>query len=454
MMKLTQVKLISKLKRRLQSLGFTYFKETGVTGTFKMKVDDNLYLTLSLTIDRWYDSMFTGEYSLSLTTRWGYTIGDIPRDSYKRISYVLTDEERTRYSKEENPNVKELWWDGMDEADVNSFLEIVELTYKRFSSDSDLVKRIRQSNDAKLLAKLSQETIDCVNKGDFAQDLECQPDKEIDSIPFEWFKAAETVLKQNGSTLHETNVIQLASDAYRRSVLDGCVELKQKKYPSASKAFADNVVVKKSISSEEKKKIEDAARRKIGKRYGFKQSSWSNWMIKDGYFFYVSHVDFGNVSFYVKPCYYDDLIWNDVKVNDWNSPDSYRAIASDAPAFLLFEQDVPLIKNNDFTMENCEMVWNKVFKCLQEQMETFLLKNPDVESFTLENNDSVGLSENVDLARMLEMLYRKMYEDALALACSLIEKGENGGKTWVYGDSTKSLYDYVVDCCRSHLAHA
>lgn len=453
-MKLTSAKLISKLKRRLQSMGFTYFKETGVTGSFKMKVNSNLYLTLSLTIDRWNDSMFTGEYSLSLTTRWGYTIGDIPRDSYKRISYVLSDEERARYSKEENPNVKDLWWNGMDEADVNSFLEIVELTYKRFSSDSDLVKRILQSNDAKMLAKLSQETIDCVNKGNFAQDLECQPNKEIDFIPFEWFKAAETVLKQNGSTLHEANVIQLASDAYRRSVLDGCVEMKRGKTSSVSKAFADNVVVKKSISSEEKQKIEDAARRKIGKRYGFKQSSWSNWMIKDGYFFYASHVDFGKVSFYVKPCYYDDLIWNDVKRENWNCPDSYRAIASYAPAFLLSKRDIPLIKNNDFTMENCEMVWNKVFKEAQEQMETFLLKNPDVESFTLENNDSVGLSENVDLARMLEMLYRKRYEDALALACSLIEKGENGGKTWVYGDSTKSLYDYVVDCCRSHLAHA
>ena len=453
-MKLTSAKLISKLKRRLQSLGFTYFKETGVTGTFKMKIDGDLYLTLSLTVSRWYDSMFTGEYSLSLTTRWGYTIGNIPRDSYKRISYVLSDEERTRYSKEENPNVKDLWWDGMDEADVNSFLEIVELTYKRFSSDSDLVKRIRQSDEAKKLAKQSQETIDCVNKGNFAQDLECQPNKEIDFIPFEWFKAAETVLRQNGSTLHEAGVIVLASDAYRRSVLDGSVELKRKKSPSATKAFADNVVVKKSISLEEKKKIEDAARRKIGKQYGFKQSSWSNWMIKDGYFFYASHVDFGKVSFYVKPCYYDDLIWNDVKVNDWNSPDSYRAIASYAPAFLLFEQDIPLIKNNDFTMENCEMVWDKVFKEAQERMETFLSKNPDVESFTFEDHDSAGLSENVDLARMLEMLYRKRFGDALAFAISLIEKGENGGRTWVYGDSTKSLYDYVVDCCRSHLAHA
>lgn len=453
-MKLTSAKLISKLKRRLQSMGFMYFKETGVTGTFKMKVNSNLYLTLSLTIDRWYDSMFTGEYSLSLTTRWGYTIGDIPRDSYKRISYILSDEERVHYSKEENPHVKDLWWDGMDEADVNSFLEIVELTYKRFSSDSDLVKRIHQSNDAKMLAKLSQETIDCVNKGDFAQDLECQPNKEIDFIPFEWFKAAETVLKQNGSTLHETGVIVLASDAYRRSVLDGCVELKRGKTSSVSKAVAENVVAEKTITPKEIQKIEDAARRKIGKQYGFKQSSWSNWMIKDGYFFYVSHVDFGKVSFYVKPCYYDDLIWNDVKRENWNCPDSYRTIASYAPAFLLFEQDIPLKKNNDFTMEKCEIVWNKVFKDAQEQMKTFLSKNPDVELFTLEGNDSIGLSKNVDLARMLEMLYRKRYEDALALAISLIEKGENGGRTWVYGDSTKSIYDYIVDCCRSHLAHA
>ena len=177
-------------------------------------------------------------------------------------------------------------------------------------------------------------------------------------------------------------------------------------------------------------------------------------MIKDGYFFYASHVDFGKVSFYVKPCYYDDLIWNDVKRENWNCPDSYRAIASYAPAFLLSKRDIPLIKNNDFTMENCEMVWNKVFKDAQEQMKTFLSKHPDVESFTLEDNDSVDLSENVDLARMLEMLYRKRFGDALAFAISLIEKGENGGRTWVYGDSTKSIYDYIVDCCRSHLAHA
>lgn len=448
-MKLTKEKLISILKSKLKSLGFTYFKETGETGTFKMKVDDKLYLTLSLTISHWYDSQFTGEYTLAPTTRWGYALGGKPWLSYERISYALTDEERAHYAKEENPNVKDLWWDGMDETDVNSFLEVVELTYKRFSSNPKLIQQILQSDIAKRMAKLSQETIESVGKGNFCQELECQPDKEVDGVPFEWFKAAETVLRKNGSTLHEANVIELASDAYRQSVLDGRVELVQKK--TSSQTISDNMVEKKSLSSKEKAKIEDTARKSAGKRYGFRQSSWCNWLIRDGYFFYALHVGFGSVSFYVKPCYYDDLMWNDINKPNWNTSDSYRAICSDTPGFLLFKRDIPLIKNNDFTAENCERVWNDVFKETQQQMNAFLTKNPDVDLFTLEGDDLAGSSENVDLARMLEMLYRKRYEDALMLATSLIEKGETGGKAWIRGEKTITLYDYVADYCRSKI---
>ena len=41
-----------------------------------------------------------------------------------------------------------------------------------------------------------------------------------------------------------------------------------------------------------KEKLDNDARRKVGKQYGFKQSSWCNWLIKDGYFFYIVHGTF------------------------------------------------------------------------------------------------------------------------------------------------------------------
>ena len=80
----------------------------------------------------------------------------------------------------------------------------------------------------------------------------------------------------------------------------------------------------------EKERIDNMARRKIGKQYGFKQSSWCNWMIKERYFFYIEHDTLAkNADLYVKPCYYDDLLWLITSEDTLKKfPDSYRANGS------------------------------------------------------------------------------------------------------------------------------
>ncbi len=221
-MKLTKKILISKLKPRLESLGFIYFQNSKslYQGTFIMKVDENMFLTLSLIIDRYYDSKFTGTYYLSPTTNAGTTWGDIPKDSDQRPGYILTEEEFLKYSKDGNLIARDIWFDGFDDDESNTFVEIISLTYKRFSSDIELRNRINQSKDVQLLSKLAQETIEIATKGLFAGELEFIPEKELDGIPINWFEGAETVIRKEHYYLNKNTVVILASDAYRQFVLN------------------------------------------------------------------------------------------------------------------------------------------------------------------------------------------------------------------------------------------
>lgn len=220
-MKLTKKKLISIVKKRLEKIGFTYFQDSifQTQGTFIIKLNEKLFLTLTLTIHRYYDSLFSADYYLSPTTRSASVWGDIPCDSYERVSFVLTNEERVRYSNEVS-SVKDLWWDGFNDAEVDKFIEIVTLTYKRFPSNSDLIKRINQSNDVKKLAVFSHKTIETVKTRLFSPNLEYQPMKEVDGIPFDWFKAAETVIRNEEAILNINTVKKLAADAYRQFCLN------------------------------------------------------------------------------------------------------------------------------------------------------------------------------------------------------------------------------------------
>lgn len=135
-MKLSKAKLIKMVKASLEDLGYTEFKEStgGSQGLFVKDLGRGFYLTLGLTIHRYYDSAFTGDFYLSKTTRFASLWGDIPRESYERPSFLLTDEERSVYLEDEI-NVKaarDIWWDGSDENSVLDFLRVIEVTEPRF----------------------------------------------------------------------------------------------------------------------------------------------------------------------------------------------------------------------------------------------------------------------------------------------------------------------------------
>ena len=69
-MKLTKAKLIKAVKPKLESLGYTFIKDStsGAQGLFGKKIDSDMYLMLGLTIHRFYDDQFTGDFYLSTNT--------------------------------------------------------------------------------------------------------------------------------------------------------------------------------------------------------------------------------------------------------------------------------------------------------------------------------------------------------------------------------------------------
>lgn len=217
-MKLTKAKLIKALKPEMEKLGYHWFKDSisGAQGLFAKKVDDSLYLTVGLTIHRYYDDAFTADLYLSKTTNIYCTWGDIPKDCEERPGFLMTDEELAKY-KEDDYLIKDIWWSC--EKSLDDFIDAIRLYAPRMLDNEDLIRRIKSSKDVEELWIISSKIKQ--NVGNIpVTEFSFIPEKEIDNIPLEWFKAAEWTLRESGEYVNLHIVKLHASDAYRQYVLD------------------------------------------------------------------------------------------------------------------------------------------------------------------------------------------------------------------------------------------
>ena len=222
-MKLTKAKLIAKVKAPLEKLGYIFFKEliSSTQGFFSKKLDNGFYLTLGLTISRYIESNFTGTFYYSKTTRWAAVWDDIPEESYIRPGSIMSTEERKVYFDTENEQLRDFWWDGLDDSSVASFIEVIKLTESRFYEDQLLTKKIEDSLSVSQLKNYADEVkklVSDIEKLNFTYSY--LPDKEINGIPLRWFKASEYVLKKQNGILNKNTVKNLASDAFIQSTID------------------------------------------------------------------------------------------------------------------------------------------------------------------------------------------------------------------------------------------
>ena len=215
-MKLTKALLIKSIRPGMESLGFRWFKDSisGAQGLFAKKVNDDLYLTVGMTIHRYYDDAFTADLYLSKTTTLYCTWGDIPSDCSIRPGQLMTDKELQKY---EDGYTQDIWWKCEDS--VDDFLHALQLTEPRLCNNEDLIKRINSSKDIDELSTISDRIKE---KHNSVPDMDYSfiPEKEIDIIPLDWFKASEYVLRKMGRNINPRLVKRHASDAYIQHVLD------------------------------------------------------------------------------------------------------------------------------------------------------------------------------------------------------------------------------------------
>lgn len=120
------------------------------------------------------------------------------------------------------------------------------------------------------------------------------------------------------------------------------------------------------------------ARRVAGHVYGFRQSSYINFKVEDGYFFCLKFMNYG-VRLTVKPMYADDLWWD-----IWDTPEYKRDPVSlretgiySLPGQVLASYDI--VEGN--TSDELTPKFERIFKDASEQIAKFLAANPDADTF-------------------------------------------------------------------------
>lgn len=120
------------------------------------------------------------------------------------------------------------------------------------------------------------------------------------------------------------------------------------------------------------------ARRVAGHVYGFRQSSYINFKVEDGYFFCLKFMNYG-VRLTVKPMYADDLWWD-----IWDTPEYKRDPVSlretgiySLPGQVLASYDI--VEGN--TSDELTPKFERIFKDASEQIAKFLTANPAADTF-------------------------------------------------------------------------
>lgn len=220
-MKLTKAKLTKAVRPELEALGYTFLKDSisGAQGLFGKKINSDMYLMLGLTIHRFYDDRFTGDFYLSTNTLIYAGWGDIPfMECCRRPGYLLAKDKLVELTGEPIPDI---WWEGLKKDGVNSFIEIIKETESLMVGNDDLNVKIRKSLDAcKISDRAKKIKLRVSNNANLGGDYSYLPSKEIDGIPMIWFKATERTLFESDELINSQIIKMYAAEAYHQYILD------------------------------------------------------------------------------------------------------------------------------------------------------------------------------------------------------------------------------------------
>ncbi len=153
--------------------------------------------------------------------------------------------------------------------------------------------------------------------------------------------------------------------------------------------------INKVLSELDKK--DTLIRKSVAQKFGWNQSSYINWKVEAGYYFYLKHLNcYSEATLYVKPLYIDDLWWDVFEMpSNKKEPMSLRgngSFALDGVQILkmpdLFDirtngrgSEFELEKIQKYSDEQIEKIWDDAFQQFEDEVKRFIKENPAPDSY-------------------------------------------------------------------------
>ena len=192
------------------------------------------------------------------------------------------------------------------------------------------------------------------------------------------------------------------------------------------------------MTDREYQKMIADARRDVSRKYGFRQSSYINFKVEDGYFFCLYFLN--DVRLTVKPMYADDLWWEiwDAAENK-SEPLSLRGTG----AYSLSGQVLATYEIQEtFDRNELSGQFEQMFQSATTEVSKFIADNPDADIFY---PDELKMDHDPDrLLFLMALIHNGKEKDALAI---IKEARRNKHRCMFSSGMFSDSYTYIKRWC-------
>ena len=203
------------------------------------------------------------------------------------------------------------------------------------------------------------------------------------------------------------------------------------------------------MTRKEFQKIDDAARKTVAKKYGWRQNGYLNWKVEKDYFFSFLHLEPKDASLEVKPLYFDDLWWeiSGMFENEKKPPMSLRGWGCAAISSQEIARYDVIVNNSDcYTADILEEIWNGVFEKVSSDVHQFLKDYPDANTF-FPDESRVKSFDNDRLDFIMALIHNNRSEAVISFIVEAKSKKHKCSFEGPQGDS----YDYILKWCKRNM---
>lgn len=187
----------------------------------------------------------------------------------------------------------------------------------------------------------------------------------------------------------------------------------------------------------------DTTRCDVGREQGFRQSSYINFKVENGYFFCL-YFSLEDARLEVKPMYADDLWWEIWETNENKSePLSLRGKGAFALSGQVLTKIAVFGDRRDFDNIDIRQFYERVFNEANTEIERFLLLNPDADSFV--PDESMMYHDPDRLLYLMTLIHSENNQEVLSI---IKEARQNKHRCEFRSGLFEDSYTYIRKWCK------